>query len=104
MYTQLTSDNYGQALESAAQGILLCSKALCPHCKNMEKVMEKFQAKFPDVPLFKVDIVEEPEAAAALGADRVPTIMVIKGGKVATTKVGLMNPRELVALYEKSQG
>ena len=99
MYTELTLDTYKEAIASTEQGILLCSKKLCPHCANMAKVMEKFNAKQPSVALFKLDSEEEPEAMAALGAERVPTLLIIKAGKVVATKAGLMNPKELAALY-----
>lgn len=103
MYTQVTKDTYAEAIAGAAQGVLLCSKKLCPHCKNMEKVMEKFSAQRPGVSLFKLDSEEEAEAMAALGAERVPTIMIIKNGKVAASKTGLMNPRELGALFDSAK-
>lgn len=102
MYTELTLDTYKEAIAATEQGVLLCSKKLCPHCANMAKVMEKFNAKQPGVKLFKLDSEEEPEAMAALGAERVPTLIIIKGGKVAATKAGLMNPKELAALYAAS--
>ena len=103
MYTQVNKANYEEAIASAGQGVLLCSKKLCPHCKNMEKVMEKFSAQRSGVTLFKLDSEEEPEAMAALGAERVPTILIIKGGKVVATKAGLMNPREMTALYDSAR-
>lgn len=102
MYTQVNKDTYQEAIASTEQGILLCSKKLCPHCANMAKVMEKFGAKNPNVKFLKVDSEEEPEVMSAIGAERVPTILIIKGGKVVLTKAGLMNPRELTALYEKA--
>lgn len=103
MYTQVTKDTYAGAISAAEQGILLCSKKLCPHCANMAKVMEKFSDKHPGVSLFKLDSEEEPEVMAALGAERVPTILIIKGGKVVASKAGLMNPKELTALYANAK-
>lgn len=103
MYMQVSGSTYAEAIAAAEQGVLLCSKKLCPHCKNMEKVMEKFSAQREGVSLFKLDSEEEPEAMAALGAERVPTIMIIKGGKVLGKKSGLMNPRELAALFDSAK-
>lgn len=68
----------------------------------MEKVIEKFTAQRPGLTVHLLDSEDEPEVLAALGAERVPTIMIIKGGKVVASKTGLMNPRELAALYDKS--
>lgn len=103
MYTQLTTETYKEAIAAVENGILLCHKKLCPHCKNMEKVMEKFGAQNPGVAFFHLDSEEEPDAMKELGAERVPTILIIKGGKVVTVKAGLMNPRELTALYKAAK-
>ena len=102
MYTAVTGSTYLDAIAATPQGVLLCHKKLCPHCKNMEKVMEKFSAQRPGLGLFLLDSEEEPEAMAALGAERVPTIFVIKNGRTAASKTGLMNPRELAALFDKA--
>ncbi len=103
MYTQLTNENYKETIASSGQGVLLCSKKLCPHCKNMEKVMEKFSAQRPQASLFKLDSEEEPQAMADLGVERVPTILVLKNGKVAAVKTGLMNPRELTTFFDNAR-
>lgn len=103
MYTQVTSTTYTAAITATRQGVLLCFKKLCPHCKNMEKVMEKFSAQRSEIALFKLDSEEDPEAMSALGAERVPTILIIKDGKVTALKTGLMNPRELAALFDNAR-
>lgn len=103
MATHITKDNYQSEIASIEQGLLLCHKKLCPHCKNMEKVIEKFMGQRAGLTLILLDSEDEPEALAAVGAERVPTIMIIKGGKVVGSKTGLMNPKELAALYDKSK-
>lgn len=102
MGTHVTKDTYKNAVEATEQGVLLCHKKLCPHCKNMEKVIEKFTAQRAGLTVLMLDSEDEPEALAALGVERVPTILILKKGKVAASKTGLMNPRELAALYDKA--
>ena len=99
MFTQLTDNTYAAAFAQTAAGVCICYKKLCPHCKNMEKVLEKFVPMEPGVVLLGLDIEENPAAAAALGAERPPTIFVIKGGEVKAAKAGLMNPREMAAFF-----
>ena len=70
--------------------------------KAAQKVLEKFGAAKPGIALYGIDIEENAAAAAALGAERPPTIFVIKGGEVKASKVGLMNPREMAAFFEKA--
>ena len=100
MIKEITQDDYKEAIAATPAGVLIVFKELCPHCKNMEKVMEKFAALQPAAALLGLDIQKNPEAAAALGAERAPTLCVIKNGAVARKKAGLMNPKELLALYQ----
>lgn len=102
MAGHLTKDTYQDAITSTQQGLLLCHKKLCPHCKNMEKVIEKFTGQRTGLTVHFVDSEEEPDVMTAIGAERVPTILILKGGKSVASKTGLMNPRELAALFDKS--
>ena len=99
MLRQLTASDYQAAFSQTKGGVCLFFKQLCPHCKNMEKVLEKFAALQPDAALYGMDIQESADAAAALGAERAPTILVIKNGAVVQKKAGLMNPKEMLAFY-----
>jgi len=99
MFTELTDANYAQTVSDTESGVLICYKQQCPHCKNMEKVLEKFSKKNPDVSLFKLDSEANPEALADLDSERAPTIFVIKGGKMVARKGGLMNPKEMKAFF-----
>ncbi len=100
MFTPLDDASYEAALHGCEAGVALFHKKLCPHCKNMEKVLEKFSAQAPGVSLFSIDIEENPAAAQAFGAERAPTLLVIKNGSVTGRKAGLMNPRETLAFYK----
>lgn len=82
-----------------SDAVILFHKELCPHCKNMEKVLTKFAAKAPDVALCSVNSEARPELMAELSFERVPTLVFVRDGKVVQVKSGLMNPRELKALH-----
>ena len=100
MIKEISQNDYKEEIAATQAGVLIVFKELCPHCKNMEKVMEKFAALQPGVTLLGLDIQKNPDAAAALEAERAPTLFVIKNGAVAQKKTGLMNPKELLALYK----
>ena len=92
--------DYEKHLSATAAGIILFHKKLCPHCLNMKKVIDKFSAAFNgEVAVMYIDSEENEKAMQALEVERVPTILVIKQGKVSAKKTGLMNPKELKALY-----
>lgn len=102
MFTTLTDSTYATSIAQSASGAILFYKKLCPHCKNMEKVLEKFSGMKPETALFAIDIEENIEAAQAFDALRAPTILVVKNGAVTGKKAGLMNPKEMLAFFESN--
>jgi thioredoxin 1 len=69
----------------------------------MKKVIDKFSAAFNgEIAVMYIDSEENEKAMQALEVERVPTILVIKHGKVSAKKTGLMNPKELKAIYTKA--
>ena len=103
MFTQLNAENYKDTVSATRAGLCLCFKKLCPHCKNMEKVLEKFSQMQPDASLFSLDMVEEEQIAHSMQVERAPTLLFIHGGIVVDKKVGLMNPRELLTAFLGAQ-
>lgn len=63
MFTPIDDANYEATLQGCEAGVALFYKKLCPHCKNMEKVLEKFASLAAGVSLFSMDIEENPAAA-----------------------------------------
>ena len=94
----LTDADY-EAKLARATGVLLFYKKLCPNCKALEKMLEKFFAANPDVKYMRIDSEECPAAMKAFTTERVPTICVLRDGQVVARKVGLMNLREMTDFY-----
>ena len=98
--TNLTDANYLDYLKNIAGGIILFHKKMCPHCFNMQKVLEKLSAKRSDINIIHIDSEENPQAMASLDVELVPTLVIIKNGNAVGKHVGLMNPREATSLYD----
>ncbi|MEZ0574902.1 thioredoxin family protein [Halodesulfovibrio aestuarii] len=97
--TPIPTEHIDNFFASLSDAILFFHKELCPHCKNMEKVLDKFSAKTPSVEIFSIDGEAYPELLSKLSFERVPTLAFVRNGTVVKVKTGLMNPRELKALY-----
>lgn len=97
----LTDNDYQVGLERAS-GILLFYKKLCPNCKAMEKMLDKFFAANPEINYLRVDSEESPAAMKSLGVERVPTLCIFKDGQLLSKKVGLMNLREMTDFYHQA--
>jgi thioredoxin 1 len=98
----LTDSTYQDRISATDAGVCIFLKKLCPHCKNMTKVLEKFSSLQPGVALMSIDIEENTESAQAFEAERAPTVLVVKSGKVVGKKGGLMNPKEMLAFYQSA--
>lgn len=94
----ITDANGREHLERAT-GVVLFYKKLCPNCKALDKMLEKFFAANPSVPHWRIDSEECPATMKEFSVERVPTILILKEGEVAARKVGLMNLREMSDFY-----
>ena len=103
MFESLNDANAEVLLPSFVSGLCLFFKKLCPHCKNMEKVMEKVAIMDPSIRMALVDIEENPLLVQQFAISRAPTMLVLRNGTAVAIKVGLMNPRELHSLYTQTR-
>ena len=97
----ITDADFKTKLEKAT-GILFFYKKLCPNCKAMEKVIQKFLSANAHVTYLRIDSEECPEAMKAFDTERVPTICLLQHGQIAAKKVGLMNLREMIDFYQST--
>jgi len=98
---ELTDTDFQTRL-AQANGVLLFYKKLCPNCKALEKMLDKFFTANPEVSYLRIDSEESPEAMKAFNTERVPTICVLRQGQVVARKVGLMNFREMTDFYQSA--
>ena len=61
----------------------------CGPCKQIGPSLEELSAEFGDrVKIVKLNVDENPNAASKFGVRGIPTLLVFKDGKVASSKVG----------------
>ena len=66
MFEELSDATFQARIAEVKAGACIFYKQLCPHCKNMEKVLEKFSKLQPDAVLLSIDIEQNPVSAQAL--------------------------------------
>jgi thioredoxin 1 len=98
----LTAESFRTAvLESERPALVDFSAEWCAPCKVIAPVIAALADEYGDrLTVAKVDVDESPELAMQYGVRSVPTVMVLKGGRVERTLVGARPAQEYRAGIE----
>lgn len=90
MTTKITNSNYNELANSGKPVLIDFSAAWCGPCKMLAPTIAKLATEFEGrAVVAKVDIDEEPELQAKFRVMSVPSVFLIKDGKVVETAVGV---------------
>jgi thioredoxin 1 len=75
----------------------------CGPCKMIGPSLEEIAKELgPKAKIVKVNIDENPNTPSKYGVRGIPTLMIFKGGKLASTKVGAAPKNQLQSWIEQS--
>ena len=99
MVLKLTQDTYENEVMKAEGTVLVDFYAdWCGPCKMQAPIVEMLSEEKPEVKFCKLNVDEAPAIAMELGISSIPTIMVVKNGKITFKEAGLMQKAQLEAL------
>ena len=70
----------------------------CGPCRMVAPVMEEIAAECPDIKVGKINVDEQPELAEQFGIMSIPTLIVMKDGKIARQSVGASSKSQILAM------
>ena len=70
----------------------------CGPCRMVSPIVDEIAAERGDIKVGKVNVDEQPELAAQFGVMSIPTLVVMKGGKVANQMVGARPKGQILAM------
>lgn len=70
----------------------------CGPCRMVAPVVEEIACERPDIKVGKVNVDEQPELASQFGVMSIPTLVVMKNGKVANQATGARPKREILGM------
>ena len=86
---QITKDNFQTLVKESSKPVLLDFWATwCGPCKMIAPIVAEIAAEREDILVGKINVDEEMELASAFGIASIPTLVVVKDGKIAATAVG----------------
>ena len=71
----------------------------CGPCKLLAPIMEELEREYPDVKFCKINVDEEPELAGEYGVFSIPTLVVLKNGKVSRKMTGARPKEKILDLF-----
>lgn len=73
----------------------------CGPCRMVSPVIDEIAEERDDIVVGKVNVDEEEELAGQFGVFSIPTLVVLKGGKVVNQSTGAKPKAQILALVEK---
>ena len=98
----VTGDTFEQEVLKAEGKVLVDFWAgWCGPCRMLSPIVDALAEEVSSVKIGKVNIDEQLELAQKFGVMSIPTLVVLKDGKVADTKVGLQSKESILAMLGK---
>lgn len=70
----------------------------CGPCRMVGPVVDEIAGERSDIKVGKVNVDEQPELAAQFGVMSIPTLVVMKGGKITNQVTGARPKNQILAL------
>ncbi len=95
----VTNGNFDAEVLNSKKTVLLDFYAdWCGPCKMIAPIVEEIANERTDIVVGKINVDNEPELANRFGVQSIPTIVVMKDGKVVDHAVGFRSKEQLMAL------
>lgn len=89
MITKISKAEFETKVVNDAAAVVDFSATWCGPCRMLAPVLEELSGQMGDqVKFYNVDVDDDSELAAGFGISSVPTVLLLKNGKVAATSVG----------------
>ncbi|MGN0686003.1 thioredoxin [Subdoligranulum variabile] len=98
----ITKENFNAEVVNSDRPVLLDFWATwCGPCRMVGPLVEEIAAEHPEIKVGKINVDEQPELAAQFQIMSIPTLMVVKNGKITQRVVGARPKAQILALVQE---
>jgi len=91
--------NFSQEVLNADKPVLLDFWApWCGPCRMVVPIIEEIASERSDIKVGKINVDEQPELAAQFGVMSIPTLVVMKNGKITNQSMGAKPKNAILAM------
>lgn len=95
----ITKDNFNaEVMESDKPVLLDFWASWCGPCRMVSPVVDEIAEEKSDIKVGKINVDEQRELAAAFNVMSIPTLVVMKNGKVTNTAMGARPKSQILSL------
>ena len=95
---KVTKQNFLSLKDSGKTVLLDFYADWCGPCRMVSPTVDEIASERADILVGKINVDEEAELAGAFGIISIPTLVVLKDGKIANQAVGVRSKEQILAM------
>ena len=98
---KISKNNYDSIVEKNECVLLDFYADWCGPCRMVAPIIEEIANERSDVAVAKVNVDENPDLAGKFGVASIPTLVVIRNGKIASRSVGARPKDQILDMLDR---